>query len=309
MTRRFKAIFIDGRPDRGLWGLALALGVLGHGPSHAQTPPGTDIWIFRLSGGGAVVDVASGVRATERPGYDNQPSFLPGGRFLLFTSIDDEGQADIRRFDLRGGVAQPLTRTTPESEYSATLMPSGDRISVIRVEADSTQRLWSFDLEGGNPRLVLEGIDPVGYHAWIDEERLALFVLGSPATLQVASVRTGRGEVAARNIGRSLHKVPTAETVSFVQWDESQKGSIVELDPSSGKTRTLAPLMDGNEFHAWTPSGVLVMGQGSKLFRFTPGTSQGWEEFADLASAGVRGISRIAVSPEGDRIAVVGVGG
>jgi hypothetical protein len=309
MTHRFRVYFRHRRSDRALWELALLLGILGPGTSYAQAPPGTDIWVFRLTNGGSVVDVASGVRATDREGYDNQPSFLPGGQFLLFTSIDEEGQADIHRSDLQDGTTEPLTRTAPESEYSATLMPSGKRISVIRVEADSTQRLWSFDLEGGSPELVLEEIRPVGYHAWIDQDRLALFVLGSPATLQVASVRTGQAEVVARNVGRSLHKMPTGETVSFVQWGESQEGSILELDPSTGRTRLLAPLLDGNEFYAWTPSGALVMGQGSKLFRFTPGSSQAWEEIADLGSAGVKGISRIAICPEGDRIAVVGVGG
>lgn len=309
MARRFKALVSHRRPNRPLRKLAWILGILGPGSSHAQAPPATDIWVFRLLREGSAVDVTSGIRVTDRQGYDNQPSFLPGGRFLLFTSIDETGQADIHRFDLEGGVAQPLTRTAPESEYSATLLPSGGRISVVRVEADSTQRLWSFDLEGGTPELVLADIQPVGYHAWIDRERVALFVLGSPATLQIASIRTGQSEVVARDIGRSVHRVPAEEAVSFVQWDEHQGGSIVALDPSTGRTRILAPLLEGNEFYAWTPSGVLLMGQGSKLFRFFPGRSQDWEELADLGSAGVRGISRIAVSPEGDQIAVVGVRG
>jgi hypothetical protein len=290
-------------PMLGLVGMVLP------GTSGAQDPPGTDIWVFGFREEASGLDLASGLRATDRPGYDNQPYFLPGGRFLLFTAIDGSGQADIHRFDLRRGTAEPLTRTSPESEYSATLTPSGDRISVIRVEADSTQRLWSFDLQGENPTLILEGIEPVGYHAWIDGGRVALFVLGSPATLQVASVETGQARIMARNIGRSLHRIPGRATISFVQWEDSQRGVITELDPETGEDFILAPILEGNEFHAWTPGGALLTGQGSKLFMWVPGVSHGWEEFADLASAGVTGISRIAVSPEGDRIAVVGVGG
>ena len=37
---------------------------------------------------------------------------------------------------------------TPESEYSPTVTPDGAHISVIRVEADGTQRLWRFTLDG-----------------------------------------------------------------------------------------------------------------------------------------------------------------
>jgi hypothetical protein len=309
MTRGPDARRPPPRSPRPALAALILLGMMGQGLAHAQNPPGTDIWIFQLQDGGSGLDVSTGIRATARPGYDNQPSFLPGGRFLLFTSIDEAGQADIHRFDLEKGTVDALTRTSPESEYSATLMPSGDRISVIRVEADSTQRLWSFDLSGGGPTLVLREIQPVGYHAWIDHDRLALFVLGSPATLQIASVQSGRAQVAARDIGRSLHPVPGRSAVSFVQWEEGQRGAITELDAETGETEVLAPLLEGNEFFAWTPGGTLLMGQGSKLFLWAPGRSQEWEELADLAPAGVAGISRIAVSPEGDRIAVVGVGG
>ncbi len=275
--------------------------------SIAQAPPGTDIWIFDYSPEG--LDIGSGIQATSRPGYDNQPHFLPGGRLLLFTSIDETGQADIHSFDIQARTTGPLTNTAPESEYSATLMPSGDRISVIRVEADSTQRLWSFDLSGEHPEVLLQDLQPVGYHAWITEDELALFILGSPATLQIASVEKGRGTVAANDIGRSLYRVPGKETVSFVQWDGGGGGFITELDPENGQTEVLAPLLDGNEFYAWTPGGALLMGQGSKLFRFLPGSSTGWEVMADLSLVGIGGLSRVAVSPEGDRVAVVGVEG
>ncbi len=277
-------------------------------PAAAASPqavPGTDIWIFPLGPMAAAVGVERGVRVTRRPGYDNQPSFLPGSDALLYTVIDETGQADIWRWDLESRRSRPVTRTSPESEYSAMVVPSGDRFSVIRVEADSTQRLWSFDLAGGDPRVILPEVRPVGYHAWLDGGRLALFVLGDPPTLQVASAREGTVQVVARDIGRSLHRLPRSGTVSFVQRAASGQGWIAEYDPDSGEIRPLAPLMEGNEFYAWTPEGVLVMGQGSKLLRRVLGLSREWTEVADLASAGLAGISRIATSPDGRWIAVV----
>jgi hypothetical protein len=65
------------------------------------------------------------------------------------------------------------------------------RFSAIRVEADSVQRLWSFESGGTNPEVILEGVEPVGYHAWLDHDMVALYVLGEPATLQIASVSRG----------------------------------------------------------------------------------------------------------------------
>ncbi len=272
----------------------------------AQATPGTDIWAFRISGSTPSVDLTSVVRVTHRPGYDNQPHFPPGEMLILFTAIDSTGQADIWSYSLGTGERKNITRSAPESEYSATVLPSLARFSAIRVEADSTQRLWSFDSGGANPEVVLRDIHPVGYHAWLDEDRLALFVLGDPATLQIASVAEGTAQVVAEDIGRSVHRVPGRETVSFVQWVAPGTGWINEFDPDTGETHPLAPLLEGNEFYAWTPGGALVMGQGSRLFRWAPDESETWEEIADLESAGILEISRISLSPDGGWLAVVG---
>jgi len=274
--------------------------------TEAQATPGTDIWAFRTSGENGSVVPGSVLRVTGRPGYDSQPHFPPGERMVLYTRIDSLGQADIWSFDLRTGSHSNVTRSAPESEYSATVMHSLVRFSAIRVEADSTQRLWSFESGGTNPEVVLESVQPVGYHAWLNDDTLALFVLGDPATLQIASVTKGAAEVVAENIGRSLHTIPGKNTFSFVQLDAAGAGTITEYDPTTGESRPIAPLLAENEFYAWTPGGILVMGQGSKLFRWTPGESREWLEVADLETAGILGISRIAFSPEGRWIAVVG---
>jgi len=282
------------------------LSLLIPGEAPAQATPGTDIWAFRISGSALTVDLTSVVRVTRRAGYDNQPHFPPGERLILYTAIDSVGQADIWSYDLSTGERKNVTRSAPESEYSATVLPSLARFSAIRVEADSTQRLWSFDSGGANPEVVLRDIQPVGYHAWLDEDRLALFVLGTPATLQIASVAQGTAQVVAEDIGRSVHRIPGRETVSFVQWVEPGTGWINEYDPETGDTRTLAPLLEGNEFYAWASGGALVMGQGSRLFRWIPHESETWEEIADLESAGILGISRVSLSPDGGWVAVVG---
>ncbi len=108
------------------------------------------------------------VKITNSVGYNNQPAFLPDGSEILYTSIRDK-QADIYRYNIRSGSATQITNT-PESEFSPTLMPGGKFISVVRVEADGTQRLWKFPLAGGTPSLILEKIQPVGYHQISDKE-------------------------------------------------------------------------------------------------------------------------------------------
>ena len=54
---------------------------------------------------------------------------------------------DIYRYVVASKRIEAVTQT-PESEYSATVTPDGERISVIRVEGDGTQRLWAFSING-----------------------------------------------------------------------------------------------------------------------------------------------------------------
>jgi len=306
---RSRLLFLALLPVTASCGIALGRSGTDTTPA-ASAPPGTDIYLFEVErhdgwpglAGGAT---PAGRNLTDRAGYDNQPAFTPEGASLLYTSIRADGQADIYRIDLATGRTVRVTRT-PESEYSPTPMPSADRISTVRVEMDSTQRLWSLAPDGSGATLVLADLRPVGYHAWVDDHTLALFVLGSPPTLRIADTRTGEAWTAASEIGRSLLLIPGTREVSFVQRSDAESGwEILALDVDTRQVRRLAHTLHDSEDLAWTPSGELITGHGSTLYRWDV-DGERWVRFADLAATGVRDISRIAVSPRGDRIAVVG---
>ncbi len=271
-------------------------------PTAAQAPPGSDLYLVAF---GPEVDLrlAEPRRLTDRAGYDNQPTFTPDGAAIFYTSIRDDGQADTYRYTVATGEHARVTRT-PESEYSPTVVPDGGGFSVVRVEADSAQRLWAFDLEGLEPRVLLEAVAPVGYHAWVDRHTVALYVLGTPATLQLADIRTGAAEVVAARIGRSLHAIPGRRAVSFLEWETEERGWIKALDVDSRASRVLIRALEGNEFHAWTPDGALLSARDARLYRWRPGTDASWQEIADFTGA-LGAISRLAVSPDGRWLAVV----
>lgn len=271
----------------------------------AEAPPGTDIWLATLSrGADGVLEIGEPANFTNRAGYDNQPHFLADGSGIWYTVIDDAGVADIWLHDLATGTNTAVTTTAPESEYSATPMPGGG-FSGIRVEADSTQRLWRFDADGGNASVLLADLAPVGYHAWADDETLVMFVLGSPPTLQVGNAGTGAAEVHGENIGRSIQRIPDSNQVSFVQRVSQEESWITRLSPDSGEQERLIEAIEGGDFHAWTPDGTLLMAHQSRLYAWTPGDEGDWEEIANLSELGIN-ISRLAVSPDGTMIAIVG---
>lgn len=282
------------------------------GIASAQSPPGTDIHrIPILHGEDGEIRLGAPQAVTTRSGYDNQPFFHPDGRRLFYTAIvgasadsaeNAPGQAEIRVHDLETGADEAVT-DTPESEYSPTPIPGENALSVVRVEADGKQRLWRVPLGEGEPSLVLSAIEPVGYHAWDGDGRLALFVLGEPPTLQRAVPGDGQGEVLARDIGRSLHRVPGTHRISF-----STKGEetwIRRVDLETGAMEDVVILPSGREDYAWGPDGALWSAEGSTLFRYRPGRDTEWRAVADLGEHGLRGLSRLAVHPDGGMLAVV----
>jgi hypothetical protein len=273
-------------------------------------PPATDIYVVSLSAGLASMSASRPSPVSIGPGYDNQPMFSADGGQILVAANREGKQIDIFVFDRMSARVSPLTETA-ENENSPTFLPEGlgppGAFSVVRTERDKTQRLWRFDARGTSPEVVLADVKPVGYHAWVDSNTVALFVLGPPSTLRIASVATGQAEIAAENIGRSLHRVPGTQSVSFVQQETGGEFWIKQIDVASKKIEPLVKAVDGSADRdmAWMPDGrTILMSAGTRIFAWTRGGS-GWIEVFDAAPHSLGAISRLAVSPKGDAVAIV----
>ena len=290
--------------------LAAGFGFVPAQPTPVAAPPATDIYLVPLSAGLASMKAAKAVAISVAPGYDNQPMFSPDGSRLLFAANRDGKQIDIFMFDRASGRVSQLTQTA-ENENSPTFVPAGigeaGGFSVVQTEPDRSQRLWRFNAAGKNPQLVLSEVKPVGYHAWVEPDHLAMFILGQPATLQVAQVASGKAEVVARDIGRSLHRIPGTRRVSFVQRESPAEFWIKHIDIDTRQVTPIVRTAEGSSDrdYAWMPDGkTILMSAGTRIVSWTTGAA-GWTEVGDVAAFQLGTVSRLAVSPNGDAVAVV----
>jgi hypothetical protein len=141
----------------------------------------------------------------------------------------------------------------------------------------------------------------------VSSDTVALFVLGQPATLRIAKVGTGQGEVVAEGIGRSLHRIPGTGSVSIVQRESSGEFWVKQVDVSTRKIEALVKAVEGSADRdmTWTPDGqTILMSSGTRVFAWTRGAA-GWTEVFDAAAHALGAVSRLAVSPKGDAVAIV----
>lgn len=272
--------------------------------SIAAEAPGSELFMAPIDTTETPLQVGTPQRLTERPGYDNQPAFTVDGSAFLWTSIRD-GQADIYRRSLRSSddeEAETRLTRTPVSEFSPTPLEAGG-MSVVRVEDDGRQRLWRYTTQGAPVDPILADVDSVGYHAWLDQNRVALFMLGTPTTLDVRNLRTRMDTTVASTIGQSLQSLPGRSAISFIQIDDDSTTAVHLLDGTSLTSRrlTATPGDQTGDYHAWTPDGTLLMGEGTSIYAW----SEGEEDWSTVASFDTLEVSRLTVAPAGDRLIFV----
>lgn len=258
----------------------------------------TEVYLFDLER----TLLTNPVNISASPGYDNQPSFTPDGKVLLYVGTV-EGQTEVFQYSLDSGNKTRLTNS-PGSEYSPMVMPDHTHFSTIILEKDGRQLLWKYPLAGGEPQVVVPDL-VIGYHAWFDYKLLYSFVLGDTVSLQESDLSSATNRVLTSNIGRSLHKIPHKGLISFIDKRQPDKWIIVSYNPANGSIEPIAIALPGAEDMAWGPDGSLWMGKGSFLYKLHPTKDKGWQQIADLNKWGLKGITRLAISPDGKKIAIV----
>lgn len=280
--------------------LLLLILLLGATPSFAQTNPEVFLGDLKVTNQGLSVTNLQNI--SNNPGYDNQPSFLADNSGVLIASTRD-AQTDIALYDIKSKQLHYLFETPSFSEYSPVQMPDRRDISFIILAEDGTQQFWKSSPGKKKPD-VIESDDVIGYYAWFDNDSYLCFVLpteNKPTTLQFHNRATGEKKELGENPGRSIHKIPGKDALSFLNKNHTP-WLIQAYYPKTDSLSEITNVPFQMEDMAWTPSGSIVMGNGNTLSIWTDG--KGWsKEMLVFEKDGT--ISRLAVSPDGKKIAIV----
>ena len=267
----------------------------------AQT--NTEVFVVTLETNAEGMSFDALQNISNNPGYDNQPSFY-NDNLVLFSSTRN-GQTDIAAYSLKKDSLQWKSETKNGSEYSPVKIPGKRSISAIRLDTDGTQLLYEYDYNTGSAKVLLQDLK-VGYHLWYDSNIIVSTVLvDNRMDLVVSNVKDGTNYTFQKNVGRSLHKIPNSELISFI----SNEGGILEIksmNPVSGATKKIAALPAGVQDICWLINGTILAGNDNQIIQFTPGLNNDqWKVVKEFPKNKISKISRIASNSISGKLAFV----
>ncbi len=270
----------------------------------AQT--GSEIILFDLKMKEGQFFLSNPVNITNHKGYDNQPSFHPSQPIIYYSSFDDSSRSDIKFYNYKTGQTSNLT-VTRDREYSPTVTPDGKFISCIIQRDNGAQDLGKYPVEGGQPVVLIDNLK-IGYHAWVDENKLFLFVLGdsNTNTLHYYNLSNKSDSIIADNIGRSLHKIPGQHAMSFIQKISAKENGIKKFDLASGKITAVISSLSGQDHIVWLQHNTIISGSEMNLFSFNTDVDKEWKPvIIQSGNILLKSVTRIAVNSDNTKLAVV----
>lgn len=269
-------------------------------PALSQT--GFDLWVVETSGKGGQLKILpeTSKALTDRPEYDNQPSFINEFQ-LVFSAADEKGNHDIIVYNFNSKKFTNLTKTPDVSEFSPSLTDCGLYVSAVVMEADKKQRIWLYPTNFGEPELLYDDIEPVGYYDWYDN-KAAMFILGEPNKLVYANGKNDLLEIDT-NIARSVKTRPKTSEITYLS--QNDKIKIGEKEALLLKSYDLVTKeynemgfgIEGSRDFIWLDKNYLIMARGNSVYR-RKYSDKNWEIIGTIISETHQNITRMAYSPD-----------
>ncbi len=263
---------------------------------------------YSIKDGQAVLQSGSG-GILKHKGYLNQPVFSSDGSRLLWTQQTGPGPMDTDIYfqvlgDSKPG--QPLVNTK-FGEFSATPIPmQPQQYSVVRVEADGTQRLWQ--IGAGKDELLAPEVKGVGYHAWGADGDLLLFLLADQSGPNRAVYRSKDGQLTtlAGHIGRSLVYQGSTDQFYFTaplpDMPENAEQWLWRYQAGATTAKPVLPLPADGQDLAVTNQGTLLVSSGRYILQLK---EQSWLPWFDLRKECQGKVTRFKLNPVKPMLAYV----
>lgn len=264
--------------------------------------PETEVFIMDITTTETGVTIENISNVSNRIGYDNQPSFYDNNT-LIYAGTRD-GATDIVAMDIASSEDYWMNGATEGGEYSPVKIPNSDNVSAVRLDPDGLQRLYRYEVPKKTSILLIEDLQ-VAYYAYANEHTFLASVLSDDKLdLVFVDFQKKKIDTLLEGSGRSIHRIPGKEAMSYTATNEEGNLDVFQLDLVDKESYFVCQLPIGIQDYIWLDDSKLLLGSGSQLFLYDLFGNGDWKKVADLSEAKLKDISRLALSPDGTKLAL-----
>ncbi|MFT5249788.1 MAG: hypothetical protein ACI93P_001520 [bacterium] len=268
----------------------------------AQT--NTEVFVMDLEFSENVFNIESFKNVSNNPGYDSQPFFIDNEQIVYARTYDN--LTDIIKYHLKNKSLINISETKIGGEYSPQKIPNSNYYAAVRLDTTGLQRLYKYDSDSKQSSLLFKNLQ-IAYYSFYDENRLLSSVLsGANLDLVYSDISKKLNDTLLVKVGRSIHKVPnTIDTMSYTSVNDEGNMDVFQLDITTLESFFVSQLPVGIQDHIWLDESTLLIGSLDKLFLLDLFGNGDWKLVADLSKYNIKDISRLAVNPDGSKLAMV----
>ena len=245
----------------------------------------TEVFLFDIKKTETGYELTNKKNISTNEGYDSQPHFYDNYALLFASSRN--GQTDIVKYTIDTGIKEFINYSPEGGEYSPQRIPGTDDISAVRSKQ------------------IIRNLE-VAYPLWASNKLLFSAVIGEKSLELVKSdLKNKTNVLLEKNIGRSLHCIPGTNSISFIS-KKKPLWEIFSIDITTLTINKITNLDDNYEDIAWISKDVVLQAKKNQLLQFNIKTDSVWKELINKDSLQIQNISRITISPDKTKIAIVG---
>jgi Tol biopolymer transport system component len=273
-----------------------------HIPATFIAQSNTEVFVFDLLKEENKYQLIHKKNTSNNPGYDSQPFFYDNDK-IIFASTRN-GQTDILLYNLKDNTKRFISNSSEGGEYSPQKRPNSKNISAVRLDNSGLQRFYSYNIKTGKDKELIKDFK-IAYPAWYNKNTLiAVTIFNDALELFIFDLKNKINSAVAKNVGRSVHKIPNSNLVSFISKETTDNWLVKSLNPKTKEIKTITPIGKSEDI-TWLPNGTLLIANGKEILKFNPKKDSLPKLFFSFIDENSMNISRIAVNSDGTKIALV----
>lgn len=263
----------------------------------------TDVYVFDVAQSYEGMEFLNVQKVSKTVGYNNQPSFSSNEK-LLFAG-NNNGQSDISEYNLTSKQSKWVNSKTEGGEYSPQKFPTTIDIAAVRLDTDGLQRFYKYNTASGSSTLLFKDLQ-VAYFAFYNQQTALATVLdGEKMDLVLLDLSKNSADTLFRDAGRGVQKIPKTNSMSYTLVNEEKNLDLYMINMKNNESYFVCELPIGIQDYVWLNDTQLILGSGSSIFLYDTLGEAGWNKVVNLEEFGIKNITRLAISPNSKKLALV----